>query len=108
MIQKLSTLSQQQLDKVQISSIRVGDSVIKALDFVRYLGAYFDLILSMGPHIDAKCGATFRQLFSIRHIRRFLSREATETLIHAFIFCDRIVACATQNLCVEKKTTSLI
>ncbi len=76
----------QQLDKVQISSIRVGDSVIKAVDSVRNLGAYFESILSIGPHIDAKCGAAFRQLFSIRRIRRFLTREATETLIHAFIF----------------------
>ena len=42
--------------------------------------------MSMEPHIDAKCGAAFRQLYSIRRIRRFLTREATETLIHAFIF----------------------
>ncbi len=42
--------------------------------------------MSMEAHIDAKCGAAFRHLYSIRRIRKYLSREATETLIHAFIF----------------------
>ncbi len=78
--------SRQQLDKIQFDSIRVGDSVVKAVESVRDLGAYFDSTMSMEPHIDAKCSAAFRQLYSIRRIRRFLTREATETLIHAFIF----------------------
>ncbi len=78
--------SRQQLDKVGFSSIRVGDSVVKCVDSVRDLGAYFDSTMCMEPHIDAKCGTAFRQLYSIRKIRKFLSRDATETLIHAFIF----------------------
>ncbi len=40
----------------------------------------------MEAHINAKCAAASRQLFSIRRIRRFLTHEATENLIHAFIF----------------------
>ncbi len=42
--------------------------------------------MSMEAHIDAKCGAAFRQLYSIRRICKYLTRPATETLIHAFIF----------------------
>ena len=78
--------SQQQLDKIKFDSIMVGDAVVKAVSSVKDLGAYLDSTLSMEAHISAKCGAASRQLFSIRRIRRFLTREATETLIHAFIF----------------------
>ena len=78
--------SRQQLDKIQFDSIKVGDSYVKAVDSVRDLGAFLDNTLSMESHIDSKCSAAFRQLYSIRRIRKFLTREATETLIHAFIF----------------------
>ena len=78
--------SRQQLAKLQFDSIKVGDSVVKMVESVRDLGAYLDNTLSMECHIDSKCSAAFRQLYSLRRIRRFLTREATETLIHAFIF----------------------
>ncbi len=78
--------SRQQLDKIQFDSIKVGNSVVKAVESVRDLGAFFDSTMSMECHIDSKCSAAFRQLYSIRRIRKFLTREATETLVHAFIF----------------------
>ncbi len=78
--------SRQQLEKVNFNSIQVGNTVVKAVDSVRDLGAYLDCNLSMEAHIDTKCAAAFRQIYSIKRIRKFLSREATETLIHAFIF----------------------
>ncbi len=88
--------SSQQLEKVEFDSIRVCDSVVKCVDSVRDLGAYLDSTMCMESHIDAKCGAAFRQLYSIRRIRRFLTHEATETLIHVFIFshldyCDGLL-----------------
>ncbi len=64
----------------------MGDTVVKAVESVRDLGAYLDNTMSMECHIDTKCSAAFRQLYSIKRIRKFLTREATETLIHAFIF----------------------
>ena len=78
--------SRQQLEKVTFDRINVGDCVVKSLESVRDLGAYLDSTMSMEAHIDAKCGAAFRQLYSIRRIRKYLTRPATETLIHAFIF----------------------
>ncbi len=36
--------------------------------------------------IDNKLGAAFRQIYSLKRIHKFFSREATETLIHVFIF----------------------
>ncbi len=78
--------SRQQLDKIEFDSIKVGESIVKSVQCVRDLGAYIDNTMSMEDHIDAKCKAAFRQVYSIRRIRKFLTREATETLIHAFIF----------------------
>ena len=42
--------------------------------------------MSMKTHIEVKCNTPFCQLYSPRRIRKYLSLQATETLIHAFIF----------------------
>ena len=78
--------SRQQLKKVEFDFIMVGDTSVKVVDHVRNLGAYFDSCLTMSKHIDVKCRNAFMHLYSIRKIRKFLTREACETLMHAFIF----------------------
>ena len=78
--------SHQQLAKIDLTTIMVGESRISAVDDVRNLGAYLDKNMSMKTHIEAKCNTAFRQLYSLRRIRKYLSRQATESLIHAFIF----------------------
>ena len=78
--------SRQQLDKIAFNSIKVGDSTVTAVDNVRDLGAYLDSNLTINKHIEVKCSSAFRALYSLRRIRRYLSREATETLVHSFIF----------------------
>ena len=45
-----------------------------------------DKNLSMKTHIEVKCNAAFCQLYSLRRIRKYLSYQATESLIHAFMF----------------------
>ena len=78
--------SRQQLEKISIDSIKVGDSIVTAVDSVRDLGAYLDKNMSMEAHINTKCKAAFGQLYNLRRIRKYLTREATETLVHSFIF----------------------
>ena len=39
----------------------------------------------MDAHITKTCSAAFYYLYNIRRIRRYLSKESTESLIHAFI-----------------------
>ena len=75
-----------QLAKIDLTSIRVGKSRISAVDDVRNLRAYLDKNMSMKTHIEVKCNTSFCQLYSLRRIRKYLSHQATETLIHAFIF----------------------
>ena len=78
--------SYQQLSKMNLTSIMVGEHRITAVDDIQNLGAYLDKNLSMKTHVEVKCNAAFCQLYSFRRIRKYLSHQATESLIHAFIF----------------------
>ena len=78
--------SWQQLAKVQYDSIKVGNCSVKAVDSVRDLGAYLDSHMSMGAHIDAKCRIAFMHLYNLKRVRKYLTREACETLVHSLIF----------------------
>jgi hypothetical protein len=77
--------TRQQLKKIEINSIRVGDVNIKPAESVRDLGAWFDKNMSMDVHVGKVCSKAFRGLYNIRQIRKFLSQGATKTLVHAFI-----------------------
>ena len=84
--------TRQQLAKVNIDSITVGSSEILPVSSVRNLGAWFDVHLSMSTHISKVCSTAFFHLHNIRRIRKFLSRETVETLVHALI-ASRIDYC---------------
>ena len=72
---------------MSIDGVRVGDYNISPSPSVRNLGAWFDPHLDMDEHITKKCSSAFYYLYNIRHIRKYLSRSSSETLIHAFITC---------------------
>ena len=75
----------QQLAKVSISRITIGDTEIATQLPVRNLGIWFDSNLSMNAHITKTSSAAFYYLCNIRYIRKYLSKSSTETLVHAFI-----------------------
>ena len=75
----------QQLEKLDNISIRVGDSDIHPVPIARNLGCWFDSRLSMAPHITNICASSFYYIYNIRRIRKYLSQQSTETLVHAFI-----------------------
>ena len=74
----------QQLPKVTIDSVKVGDSKIKPIESVRNLGAWFDKRMTMNVHVGKICSKSFRGLYNIRQNRKFLSTKTTKTLVHAF------------------------
>ncbi|CAH3147101.1 unnamed protein product [Porites lobata] len=43
----------------------------------------------MSTHVTKTCASAFYYLYNIRHIRKYLSRESTERLVHAF-FTSRL------------------
>ena len=77
--------TRKQLTKVSIDGVRVGDYNINPSPSVRNLGTWFDPHLDMDVHITKTCSSALYYLYNIRHIRKYLSRSSTETLIHAFI-----------------------
>lgn len=77
--------TRQQLAKIKIDSVRVGNVDIKPVESVRNLGSWFDSHMSMNVHVGKVCSKAFRGLYNIRQIRKFLSTESTKTLVHAFV-----------------------
>ena len=75
----------QQLEKLDNISIHVGDSDIHPMPIARNLVSWFDSRLSMAAHITKICASSFYYIYNIRRIRKYLSQQSTETLIHAFI-----------------------
>ena len=78
--------SSQQLGKLDNISIRVGDSDIPhPVPLVRNLGCWFDSRLSVASHITKICASSIYYIYNIRRIRKYLSRQSSEILVHAFI-----------------------
>ena len=77
--------TRQQLAKVNIDSLTVGDSTLAPSSEVKNLGCWLDNQLKMDKGINKVCQTTFNHLYNIRKIRRFLSPDCTQTLINAFV-----------------------
>ena len=77
--------TRQQLAKVNINCIRVGSTDVCPVTVARNLGSWFDEQLTMATHISKLCSVAFYHLHNIKRIRKYLSRESTEMLVHAFI-----------------------
>ena len=77
--------TRQQLSKVSIQSINVGQAEVSPVVSARNLGTWFDTPLDMGTHITKTRSSALYYLYNIRHIRKHLSRESTEKLVHTFI-----------------------
>ena len=77
--------TRQQLQKVNLNDITVGDTVVGAKSVVRNLGSWFDRNLDMSSHISKQCASAFYHLHNISRIRRFLSTDTTKALVHAFV-----------------------
>ena len=77
--------TRQQLAKVDIDSISVGSYDVSPGSVVRNLGSWFDSKLTMSTHISKVSASSFYHLHNIKRIRKYLSVEATQTLVHAMI-----------------------
>ena len=74
-----------QRSKGSFSSIRVGDVDVISVYSVKNLGSWFDSHMDMATHITKTRGSALFYLYNIGHIRKYLTRECTEKLIHAYI-----------------------
>ena len=65
---------------------------VEVKSVARNLGSWFDCNLDMSFHISKQCASAFYHLHDISRIRRFLSRDTTKALVHAFV-ASRIDYC---------------
>ena len=66
--------TRQQLAKVNIDQLCVGESSIVPVTSVKNLGSWFDKNMSMTTHIIKVCKAASFHLYNIRRIRKYLTR----------------------------------
>ena len=71
--------------KPGLFSIKVGNQIIHPKKSLKNIGAIFDETVSMLPQVNSICKSAFFHLRNISRIRKYLSRTATERLIHAFV-----------------------
>ena len=77
--------TKQQLAKVGINSITVGESVVNTKPVFKNLSCWFDSQLSMSSHISKLFSSAFFHLHNISRIRKFLSPVETKSLVHVFV-----------------------
>ena len=65
--------------------LRFGTDVIKPSSNARNIGDIFDTTLSMLPHANYVCKSAFYHRRTISRIRKYLSMQTTDILIHAFV-----------------------
>lgn len=75
----------QQLSKVTIANLKVGDSSITPVSSARSLGAWFDSKLTMAQHITKTCNSATYYVYNLRRIRKYLRQDDIKTLVHALV-----------------------
>ena len=74
-------------------SITAGNETIEPKDKARNIGVTFDTTLTMSHHVNDVVKGAFYHLRNIAKIRKYISEDITEVLIHAFVsskldFCN--------------------
>ena len=77
--------TKQQLKKLNTDKLLVGDSIIRPTSTARNLGVIFDENMSLSHHINNTCKLAFYSIHNIRSIRKYLSVEASRTLVHSVV-----------------------
>ena len=73
--------SRQQLSKIALPGVTVGESLIAPATTVRDLGAVFDMHMTTVPHVNVLAQSA---RYHIRN-RRFLDRDSCEKIVHVFV-----------------------
>ena len=88
--------TRQQLSKVHIDSLAVGDAHVSPVQSVKNLGTWIDSNMSLQVNINNTCRPAYCYITNVRQIRKYLSNQATQTLVHALIigridYCNSIL-----------------
>ena len=68
-----------------IESILVGNANIEVKNCVKNIGDYIDSELTMKQHVNQITSAAWFHLRNVFRIRKFLTKSACTTFVHAFV-----------------------
>ena len=71
--------------KIQTHSIKVGQESVIISDHLKYLGVWFDSLLSMEKHITTKCQIASMNIRNIAAIRRFIDLDTAKLLASSLV-----------------------
>ena len=71
--------------KPEVNTIVIGDESIEVASSARNIGVMMDSNLTMADHISNICKSSYLNLRNISQIRRYLTQDATATLIHSLV-----------------------
>ena len=77
--------TRQQLSKVNLTTLTVGDISVATVDNTQNLWVWFDSQLNFNVHIPKTCTLSFCSLYKIRRIRKYLWYKRAQTLILALV-----------------------
>ena len=85
------------------SSVQVGNSQVAVSTTVKSLGVTLDPSLSMERHVVNICRAAYFELRRISTIRRYLTTDATKTLVCSFVlsrldYCNSLLSGSSLSL----------
>lgn len=88
--------SQHYLSKCETENINIAGDVVSSETCIRYLGAWLDNVLNFKHHVKTKCRAAMMNYFKIKSIRKYLTQDATETLVLSLVishldYCNSIL-----------------
>ena len=72
-------------EKLDLPAIQVGTTHITSTEKARNLGVIFDSAMSMHTHVKGICCSAYMHLRNIGRVRPYLTKDAAESLAHAFI-----------------------
>ena len=84
--------TKQQLSKISPCHLTIGSATVSPVNSARNLGTWMDTSLALEDHINKACRAAYFQIYNIRHIRKFLTKDASQILVHALVI-SRIDYC---------------
>jgi hypothetical protein len=78
--------SKNNLKHVENMTIMVGEtSILASNDSIRNLGAHFTPQMDMEKHVNTVCRSAYHQLRNIGRIRKYLTTDATKTLVNCLV-----------------------
>ena len=98
--------SQRNEKYVESISVNIGEENIKPSKCVRNLGAMLDTNMTMEKQIRSVCKSCYGQLRQISHIRKYLSTDATKSLVNSLVtsrmdYCN-VLLCGVPKTLLNK------